>query len=304
MSRATLIKVSVVLGVLLAAWGVAELLRRGSDPVERAQVVSPVAAAAVDTVVIVHEGDTLTLYEAAGRWVVNGFAAAPNSVDDMLEAMADGEEGTLIARSASSHSRMGVDSTGGRLRVFAGGQWVTDLIVGERGSGFRGRYVRRADGDRVYLLEGTLADMVGRSENDWRDKTIVAIEPATVGWITVETGRSGYTLLRRDTIWTFADGSPTDSAAVRRMLDEWRNVQAQGASPFATLAQVDSADFARPERRAVLVGVTGDTLARLLFDSTDAGFWVRHDSGGTVFNLFRWKVDDLMPRDSVLRANR
>jgi hypothetical protein len=78
-------------------------------------------------------------------------------------------------------------------------------------------------------------------------------------------------------------------------------VEAQG-SAFATPAEADSADFARPDARVTLFGAEGDTLAALVFDSTAAGYWVRHAQGGTVYRMYGWKVDEILPIDTTLRA--
>jgi hypothetical protein len=48
--------------------------------------------------------------------------------------------------------------------------------------------------------------------------------------------------------------------------------------------------------------VAGDTLAALVFDSTEAGYWVRYAAGGIVYRMYGWGVDDIVPAPSRLQG--
>jgi hypothetical protein len=232
---------------------------------------------------------------------VNGYAASPEAVDELFQAAANPLRGSLVARSASSHGRMGVDSvTGTRLRVISAGDTLVHLVVGNQGRQYGTAYVRQVGDEHVYQLRGRLGTLAQRTVTDWRDKRIVVLDPQQIERVTVERGGGRYTLARVDSVWGFADGTTADSAEVARLLREYGTVSAQ-ASAFATPTQADSADFGRPDRRLTLLAAGSDTLAALVFDSTDAGYWVRHAAGGTVYRLHGWKVDDLTPHDSTLR---
>ncbi len=305
MTPRQLLHIGVALAAALFLWGLVTIIGGGGDTIEERELLPALTAAEVDTLEIASAADTVRLTRGAGdEWSVNGYPASPDAVDELFQAVADPLRGALAARSWSSHARMGVDSAGGkRLRVVREDRAVAELVVGNRGRQSRSVFVREVGDDLVYLVRGPLATLVGRSVTDWRDKRIVAVDAAQVEFIAVDRGRSRYALVRADSVWTFADGADADSAAVARLLREYGTVSAQG-SAFASPAQADSADFRGPDRRLTLVGAGGDTLAALVFDSTDAGYWVRHAAGQTVYWLYGWKVDDLMPHDSTLRVQR
>jgi hypothetical protein len=168
------------------------------------------------------------------------------------------------------------------------------------GQGGRGEsvYVRRDGDDRVYQMRGGLAAMSGLGETEWREKTIALVEPAQVQRVEVERGRERYTLTRADDGWML-NGAAADTARVEKMLRRYINLQPEGKA-FATPAEADSADFARPDRRITLLGAAGDTLAALLYDSTDTGYWVRHAAGGTVYHMYGYRVEVSVPADSNL----
>lgn len=303
MSPTALKRIALGLAAVLLLWLGSEVLAGRGGAAERFRLIPELDTARVDTVEVRKTADTIRLTRSpTGAWSVNGHPASAQEVSDLLSALGDSLEGELVARNPASHGRMQVDSASGtRLLVVAGGRTAAQLIVGKRGNAWQSRYVRPEGDDRVYLLESRLASLVDHTLTDWRDKRIVAVNPDGIARLTVERGRERYTLVRRDTAWAFETGEPADSTRARRLVDEFRNLQAQGGPVFASPAQADSADFRRPDRRLVLVSPQGDTLAHLLFDSTATGFWVRHDSGGFVYHLPSWKTDDLAPEREELK---
>jgi hypothetical protein len=106
-------------------------------------------------------------------------------------------------------------------------------------------------------------------------------------------------ILTRQTDGRWAIGEEVaDSATAERLLARYRPLEATG---FASATQLDSIDLISPDREVMLLGVTGDTLAAMLFDSTEAGYWVRRIDGETVYQLPHYRVDQLMPEVSDFR---
>ncbi len=303
MTATQLTRIAIALGVVLLLWGAAEILGGGIGRGGGAVPIRSTTMDEADTVELRRSDDTLVLVKDGGRWTVDGFASDVSLLRDLFADFGDSLRAELVARSPSSHTRMGVDSAGGkRLRIVAGDRTLIDLWVGNRGTVWEGIFVRPEGDDRVYELRGRLAGAADRPLNDWRDKRIVEIEPDSVAQVALERGRRRYVLERVTDGWRFADGGAADAAKATRLVGAYRSLVAQG-SYFATEAEAAAADFARPDRRITMLAAGGDTLAALAFDSTDTGFWVRRSFGGPVFHLFTWKVDDLVPPDSALRVN-
>ncbi len=299
MNPSQLKRIAIGLAVVVFFWGMAEILGGGSDDTEMAFVLPALRAADVDLVTIVRSSDTAVLARSGDDWTVNGHKASLGAVEELFEALADSIEAELIAISALSHKRMGVDSAAGKYLLFERDRdTLAAVVFGKRGRAFNSSYVRRAGQDFVYQYTGSLTRLMDRTVDDWRDKHVVSVEPDSVGRVAVQRGGRSYTLVRRGDTWRLDRGAQADSAAVRRMLAQYRSLEANG---FATAEQVDSADFEQPDYSVTLVGLQGDTLAALLFDSTSAAFWVRAVSGGTVYRILRWKVNQMVPTDSTLR---
>jgi hypothetical protein len=306
MTRTQLIRAAAVLSAALVVWGVVELLTRGiGDETKVAELTPGVNAQLVESVTIAPAGtgeEAIRIERQGAGWLVNGYAASTEAVDGFLTELAKPLTGELVARSASSHARMGVDSANGRLvSVRQGGATVAALVVSREGRSWETVFARPEQKNEVYLVRGSVASMFGRKLADWRDKRIVAVEPDSIGRVEIERGRSRTVLTRGDSAWSFADGQRADSGAVARLVGEFRALVAQGDA-FASPAQGDSIDFSRPERRVTLSARDGRPLAAIVLDSTASGFWVRRDDRETVYWLYSWKANDLTPADSVLQG--
>ena len=301
MTARQLRQIAVALAVVLFLWGLAEILARGSDTLTGDFKLPAVTAADVDTVRLVRPADTVVLAKrSTGSWSANGFDASTDAVTGLFDAFSKSTVTELSAQSAASHGRMGVDSARGKRFTFTrGGTVVDQLVVGERGPGYTGAYVRRPGNDDVYLVRGELANMADRMLDDWRDKAIATIEPDSVQEVRIERRRGTTTLRRADGGWRIGQAA-ADSGAVRRMLEQWRNLSAAG---FATQPQMDSTDFRPPDRRVTLIGRQGP-LVELALDSAAYWWWLQKASGGAIYRLESWRLDQLMPPDSALRARQ
>ncbi len=298
MNTAQLKRIVVVFVVVLLLWGTLEIVGKARDERETVSLLPAIERNDLDLVRIERESDTVELRLSADSWTVNGYAASSDAVRELFDAVLEPVDGELIATGAGVHVRMGVDSvTGKRLEFRSGEQLVAGVIFGKRGRGFNTSYVRPVDELSVYQYNGRLTSLVDRRIEDWRDKVIVQVEADSVGRVAVRRGRERFSVERVDGGWRLNSTEEADSAAVARMLGRYGSVTASG---FPTEAQADSVDFRRPDRAITLLGLTGDTLAALLLDSTQAGFWVRHASGGTVYKILQWAADQLVPADSTL----
>jgi hypothetical protein len=294
--------VVIVLAVAVVFWLLAELLGGSPDDSETAFVLPALQMSEVDAVTITRPAGT-NLLERVGdsTWTVNGFRAAEGQVQDLFAGLAESVEAELVATGSAVHGRMEIDSSQGIFVRFENeGELLASVIFGKRGSAYNSRYVRLDGEDLVYQFAGQLAGAVDRSESDWRDKGVLSIEPDSVGRVVARRSEGGYTLSRGEDGWLLGRGEATDSAAVHRMLNQYNSLQASG---FASLAQVDSTDFSRPDRTVTLYGLEGETLASLAFDSTSAAYWLKVESDSVIYRILQWKANQLIPVDSTLRAS-
>ena len=303
MSPRQLARLAMVLGALLLLWGAASLARRGSrGPAETDRFALPALPRdSVDSVIIVRPADTARLArQDSTSWTVNGHRASQSAVQDLFAALADTTRRTeRVGGRTASHAGFGLDSAKGtRIRIVRGDSTVVDLVQGNRGPALNGGYFRFAGDSAVYLVGGELAEELERTSDELRDRRIAGVAADSVSRIEVTRGRHSYALRRNDSTWTLEPGGAADKAAVTELLGSYREVEGAG---FATPAQADSAQLARPDRRVALLRADGSPLLSLAFDSTATGFWVRAAGDSTVYRLDTWSADQLAPADSTLR---
>jgi hypothetical protein len=295
-------RIAVALVVVVLFWGMSEILGGRRNDTEIGFVLPALQASDVDSVIFA-TGSTATVLARAGdnTWTVNGFETNPDAVNELFDAVRDTVEAELVATSAVVHERMGVDSaTGVHVNFMRDGQPLAAVIFGKTGSGYGSRYVRRAGSSLVFEYKGRLANLVTRPVDTWRNKRIVDLSSDSIARVTVQRHADQYSLLRDGSEWRFESGATADSGAVSRMLSRYQPLDATG---FASDAQIDSVDLDPPDRRVTLFDSLGDTLVSLVFDSTNAGYWLRRASGGYIYRIATWHADQLTPADSTLRAS-
>jgi Domain of unknown function (DUF4340) len=303
MSGKQLVRLAVVLVVLLLLWGAAALARRRETMDTSDQFKLPkIARDQVDSVRIARAGDiTVLVRQDSATWHVNGHPASSTAVSDLLAALEDtAPSAELVAERPASHAGLGVDSAGGaRVQILAKGKVLADLVAGRRTRDLDGGYLRYAGKNETYAVRGRLAEILGRSSDDWRDHRIAAIAGDSVGSVEVTRGHRSYSLKRGAKGWSFGGGGPADSAAVAGLLGAFSQVEAAG---FANGAQADSAKFSPPDRRVRVFRKDGTPLLTLVFDSTASGFWVRPDTVRTIYRVESWTADRLTPADTTMKV--
>lgn len=301
MSRDRLKQIIVALGVLIFLWGAVEIFRGDFDEPEQGFRMPAASVVETDSVIIERATDTLALVKQGdGGWTVNGNRVQANLIPQFFDALADAPPGQLISQNPRTHARLEIDDASARSFTVYGQGAPVRLLVGKRGSNYQDVYFRLMGEDEVYAVRTSLATYVDRQLNEWRDRNISAIPKDSVGSVAIRRGGARYVLERGDSAWAFSDGMPADSAEVGRFLTQFEALVATG---FPTPAEADSIAFDAPERRTVLLGLAGDTLLDMAFDSVAGKHWARHAGDTTVYWFSSFLVDRLAPADSTLRGN-
>ncbi len=302
MSVDRLKRLAIALAILIFLWGAVEILRQGSFSGTTPFDLPELTIEEVDSISIVRPIDDVRLVKVGvDEWTVNGHHAQAGGVEPFIELFGEDPRAELVAQNPTTHSRFDVDDASGRtLRVYRGEDVAYEVVVGKRGRDFQNVYLRRPGEDDVYLVRTRLATFIDRAIDDWRDKSLTAVEPESVSSVEVTRGGSSYALRRSgDGSWTMDGRQAADSAAVRRLLDQYASLNASG---FPRPEQMDSVDLSRPDRRVVLRDAASAVLVEFAFDSSASGFWVARAGDSTVYRLDRFRVDQLTPADSTVRG--
>ncbi len=282
----------------MAAWLILRVVqRRGADGAEQL-TLDPLPAATVDRIVLVRALDSLDITRAGPAWVVNGNPASATTIESFLAAASDTSfRSDLVAQSAASFQRMGVDSAAGhRITVTAGGKTLLDLWQGNRGPELDGFYFRRVGDNHVFLIRGQFAEMSGQPADEWRDRQLAQIPAAEIGGIEITRGTTSYRLGRTRGGWSLSGGAAADTLKVARYLALFADLRASGfpdASDFATPM------FAPAEGAVTISDTAGRSLLELRLDSAAVGYWAQSKSSPAVYRLESRVTQLLTPAEST-----
>ncbi len=150
-------------------------------------VLTPFDRGDVTAISIARSIGTITLRQEAGRWLVapGDFLADSVNVDFLLSTVTGFTITDVVSVSddpgrydldEADRVRVTVEGEGGTLRVFD---------VGRRAATFGHTFVRIPGDSRILQAGGSLRSLFARAVDDFRDKSVLTFDPATITEITV-----------------------------------------------------------------------------------------------------------------------
>lgn len=218
MNKSTLIAVVVFVALAVAAvLTLREEPRRGITELSLATVVP----ATVDRVLI-GDDDGIGIEKKDGRWVLDGLRADATAVDRMIESLAAARSSDLASRNPERYAELEVDDEKGtRVRLFADGNTVADVVVGAPARG--GSYVR--SGDEVYTVGGIYRAAFARDREGWIERKVFFDEVDDVERVEVAlAGAPPWALVEKENVWQLEDpallpqGHRFDAEAATRLV--------------------------------------------------------------------------------------
>jgi hypothetical protein len=295
MSESTLKKLVGALAIVALLWVVATLLTRGGGsldvPSDLAATFDGVSDSTTDAVRFIGPDGTVELTRDGEAWHVNGFQADSGNVARFFTSVAEATVGDLLATNPANHERMGVAGDSARtLEIDVDGE-IRSLLVGGEGPRFSTAYVRLPEQDEVYLLEGGLRPHLTRRLDDWRNRKMLAIDTSQVVRLEVERDGDSFTLVRGDSAWTFADGSPTVARQVTNVLEQLAgSLVASGFVPDG-----DSIAALPQDGEAVAYSDAGNVLARVTFGSGTGDRWAMTAGDSIRYRIASFRANLIAP---------
>jgi hypothetical protein len=296
MSEKALKQLVGALAVVVVLWGAATLLSRsGGGSIgaggDVAAFFDGVDAGSVTGARILRPGDTLRFGRQGQDWSVNGFRADSGSVARLFQTLEDAEVGDLVATNPTNHDRMGVSVDSARTLELQIGGATRSMLFGDEGPRLNSVYARQSGANDVYVVEGGLWNHLFRQLDDWRNRRMLAIDTSRVGRLAIERDGQAFTLVRGDSVWTFADGSAVVSQQVRSILGEL------GGGLVASRFVADGDSLAALPRGASTVAFSadGDVLAEVTVGSGTGDRWGMVAGDSVRYRLPNFRVNQISP---------
>lgn len=229
-----------------------------------------------------------------GRWTVSqddrSYPADRSIVEDVLSTVASLSAERMVSRKKDKWDSYNVGEKSTDVAVYAGSSRKAEFRVGKTGfnqspsSGQFGRqgmeaftYVRLADEDEVYMVNGFLEATFSRGLNDWRDRSFLRFAHNDVTKVTFTyPADSSFVLEKRDSLW-MAGSRTADKSKVENYL---RSISSKSETSFAE----GFTGIGNATARIQIDGATG-TIATVEGWKQDAGWYLRSSRQPEVFFL-------------------
>lgn len=258
--------------------------------------------------------------ESDGKWMVakdNKKAEADlSAVDKIVNGLLQIKPERLAAKKKDKWRDFEVtDSLGTRIKLYAGKNEVADVYIGKFGvqqrndmpqgmnfnqqNNIRGiSYVRLADEDEVYAVEGFLTMTFNQGYNSWRNRTVTKLNSDNITKVVFSyPADTGFVLENIDSTW-LVSGVPVDENKVKSYLKTLSN---QSNSNFAD-------DFVAARQPILKISIEGNNMAPvsiecypgntennfILHSSQNPAVYFSSDASGLYKNVFKGKSEFLM----------
>lgn len=239
-------QLGIVFGLLAALVAVWMALRSAGDTRGNGTLdIGDSLGTDISYVSIEMPGDPVVRLEAReSGWTVDGYPAEDSVVSAMLAWLDTLPPARLVARSPSSHGRLGVvDSVASRIEFGNADGPQFGFLLG--GSGPEGRFVRLSGQPEVFVVPDSAVIDLDRSLVGWRDLTIATVDTAALSRFVIRRGARDVVVVTRNApdSWS-VDGTAVDTTRIRVFLETVSSLEANG---FPADSFVFAVDFDRPQ---------------------------------------------------------
>lgn len=230
--------------ILVVLVGVFALVRIFRTPAQRSNLKQELVS--LDTAAVTQiklspktlNGELIFMLEGK-KWVVKKsdktYKTEQSAVKSMLSQLIKLTPQKMVTRKKEKWNDYQVGDSTTRVQVFAGKDIVADIKIGrigfnqsqaqmqqqQYGGGFGGAftYVRVADEDEVYTVDGFLESSFNRGLNDWRDKTLIRVRQGDITKVAFNYPDSGFVAEKRDKKWWIGN-TTADSTKMKTYLNQ------------------------------------------------------------------------------------
>lgn len=243
-----------VFGLLLIIYLGSKLFSNNKTSSFDAQVVL-VDTSLIDQLVLYPKsapGESITLTKSNGIWKANNgnmeVVAVTNSVNSLLAQMSSIRAKRIVSNSPDKWEDYEVDQNSGtRVEAFSNRNKISDFIVGafkyDQTTQAATSYIRRADEDPVYSVDGFLGMAFNQSFDYFRNKELLKLNKDDITKLTLSNGSDPMTFQKLNDNWFLAGMEQIDSTSMAGYLNglstvsgfEFAEQAPPGTSKVATL---------------------------------------------------------------------
>jgi len=188
----------IILGLIIVALSVYLFQRSGDRTRYTLPEVAALTASEITKIEIARAGQSVVLVRKDEHWVIEppGVAAAPKSVQEMLEALTGLTLTALVAESKSYSLYELDDENKIHVKAWQDGRLRRELDIGKTAPSFRHTFVRLAGDDRVYHARDNFRFRFTGGPEELRDKTVLSFKRPDITAVRITSGNTEATFTR------------------------------------------------------------------------------------------------------------
>ncbi|MBD3184056.1 DUF4340 domain-containing protein [Candidatus Poribacteria bacterium] len=254
------------------------------------------------------EGDT---------WIVataDNYAADAKAVSDMLAKVKELEISLVASKSADKHAQFEVDEENGtQIKLFGPeDKLLAHLFVGKMGSDFMSTYVRKANQDRVLLVDGYLKSSFDKGTRGWRNRTIFDFDESQAQRLTLVPEDKDEIAIeaQEDGSWQILkpEVAPGNKEEIDRIVRDIAKLSADDFPKKEEETEETPIDLLEkynlnPPKSKIMVDLKDGTARVLLIgDESNAKNYVKREEKDTVFMVYKSKINKIFLDIESLKA--
>jgi hypothetical protein len=208
----------------------------------------------------------------------------------------------LASAKPEKQSVFQVDSSGVETKLLdASDNVLAHLFVGKTTTDFFSSYVRAADSNNVYVVEGYLKSVFDKGTRTWKDRTIFAFNKGDVTSITIKSEEEEIELqIDAESKWQMFRpvASPAKGEDVDSLLDTLSSLTTDDFAEAKDLTEYEL-DAPKSSIRAVLND--GSTEALLIGKEESGKHYVKREDTDTIFMLYTSRINQLIKKSEDLK---
>jgi hypothetical protein len=237
---------STALGLLLVIWVIGMIFspEKGLARSESTKLVSGKMSDAVSIELTNPDAETIKLEKSGDTWsLIDKDARLPvqaSRVKNLLDSIAEPGRLRVVGRSKAAWADFKLDEANTKRVIVKGkdGNAIADVYIGAYSSVASGVYVRRADSEKSYVADSSIASYVGYGRSSWLDlKVLGSLASTDVQSVSIRAKLSldgpgknpvafDYTARRDEQTWKIAS-TELDAQSVESMLRSIVSVQGE-----------------------------------------------------------------------------
>jgi flagellar basal body-associated protein FliL len=251
-------------------------------------------------------------------WVVStadNYPADQKAVEDMLNKVKDLKSSLIASKSSEKHSQFEVDESGAEVKMVgtSGDNLLAHFFVGKIGPDYMSTYFRKADDNKVLLINEYLKSIFDKGARGWRDRTIFDFDPFQVQRLTLMPQDKDEIAIesQEDGSWQIIkpEVAPAEKEAVDDIINDLSKLSAddfaEKKEPSEGEAEFDPMkEYKLDEPESKITVDLKDGTARILLIGGESGYrrYVKREGKDAIFLLSKSKIDRLFKGIDELKA--